>query len=84
MHPARRQGRLTVCCREGIMPPSADCPRESTAHRQHRDTAISIEQVHCTLDTLRKPDMLNKDLDAYSLETVWMFYHAAEEAGYRW
>jgi len=49
---------------------------------------IQAAQVGChiitaTNDILKKLSLLGKDLDAYSLETVEMFYKDAKAAGYR-
>ena len=49
---------------------------------------VQAEQVGChiitaTNDILKKLPLLGKDLDAYSLETVEMFYKDAKAAGYR-
>lgn len=49
---------------------------------------LQAEEVGChiitaTNDILKKLDILNKDLDQYSLETVEMFYKDAQAAGFK-
>lgn len=48
---------------------------------------FQAEEVGChiitvTNDVLKKLDLINKDLDEYSLETVKMFFNDAEKAGF--
>jgi transaldolase len=43
---------------------------------------IGCHIITVTNDILKKLDLLNKDLDKYSLETVEMFYKDAKAAGY--
>jgi transaldolase len=44
--------------------------------------AIGCHIITVTNDILRKLDLVGKDLQQYSLETVRMFYHDAQKAGY--
>jgi transaldolase len=48
---------------------------------------IQADQIGChiitaTTDVLKKLDLIGKDLTAYSLETVKMFYQDAKSAGF--
>lgn len=45
--------------------------------------AIGCHIITATNDILKKLSLVGKDLDAYSLETVEMFYKDAKAAGYR-
>jgi transaldolase len=45
--------------------------------------AIGCHIITATNDILKKLDLLGKDLDEFSLDTVKMFYRDASEAGYR-
>jgi len=47
----------------------------------HAD-AIGCHVITVTYDILRKLMLVGKDLDEYSLDTVKMFYHDAQKAGY--
>ncbi|HEX4795720.1 MAG TPA: transaldolase [Humisphaera sp.] len=47
----------------------------------HAD-AIGCQVITVTNDLLKKLDLIGKDLDEYSLETVRMFYDDARRAGY--
>ena len=44
--------------------------------------ALGCHIITVTNDVLKKLDLVGKDLDEYSLETVKMFYHDASAAGY--
>ena len=44
---------------------------------------IGCHVITATSDILKKIDLIGKDLDDYSLETVQMFYHDALTAGYK-
>jgi transaldolase len=56
-------------------------PREVLNVLQAREAGVDI--ITLTDDLLKKLDLLGKDLDEYSLETVRMFYRDAAGAGYR-
>jgi len=45
--------------------------------------AIGCHIITATSDILRKLDLIGKDLNEYSLDTVKMFYEDARKAGYR-
>jgi transaldolase len=45
--------------------------------------AIGCHIITVTTDILKKLQLIGKDLDEYSLETVKMFYDDAKKAGYR-
>jgi transaldolase len=45
--------------------------------------AVRCHIITATNDILKKLSLVGKDLDAYSLETVEMFYKDAKAAGYR-
>lgn len=45
--------------------------------------AIGCHIITATPDILRKLDLIGKDLQEYSLDTVKMFYEDARKAGYR-
>lgn len=45
--------------------------------------AIGCQIITATSDVLRKLELVGKDLDEYSLETVRMFYDDATKAGYQ-
>lgn len=47
----------------------------------HAD-AVGCHIITATPDILKKLALVGKDLDEYSLETVQMFYHDAQESGY--
>ena len=55
-------------------------PRESYNIIQANDVGCHI--ITITKDLQKKMDLFGKDLDAYSLETVKMFYRDATSAGY--
>ena len=44
--------------------------------------ALGCHIITVTNDVLKKLDLIGKDLDEYSLETVKMFYNDASAAGY--
>jgi len=44
--------------------------------------AVGCHVITATDDVLKKLDLIGKDLDAFSLETVHMFWNDAEKAGY--
>ena len=56
-------------------------PREVLNVVQAREVGVDI--ITLTDDLLKKLDLLGKDLDEYSLDTVRMFYGDAQTAGYR-
>ena len=43
---------------------------------------VGCHIITCTNDILKKLPLVGKDLDAYSLETVKMFYNDARAAGF--
>jgi transaldolase len=45
-------------------------------------SAIGCQIITVTNDILKKLDLVGKDLDDYSLETVQMFYRDAQAAGF--
>jgi transaldolase len=45
--------------------------------------AVGCHIITATTDILKKLNLVGKDLDEYSLETVRMFYDDARKAGYR-
>ena len=45
--------------------------------------AVGCHVITATMDILRKLDLVGKDLEEFSLETVQMFYHDACKAGFR-
>ena len=55
-------------------------PREVLNVVQAREAGVDI--ITLTDDLLKKLDLLGKDLEEYSLETVRMFYGDARAAGY--
>jgi transaldolase len=48
----------------------------------HADT-IGCHIITVTNDIIKKLDLVNYDLDEYSLDTVKMFHNDASQAGYR-
>ena len=44
--------------------------------------AIGCHIITVTNDLLKKLDLIGKDLSDYSLDTVKMFYHDAQKAGF--
>lgn len=44
--------------------------------------SIGCHVIAATTEILNKLDLIGKDLDEYSLETVRMFRHDAEASGY--
>jgi transaldolase len=44
---------------------------------------IGCHIITATTDILKKLDLIGKDLDEYSLDTVRMFYQDAASAGFR-
>ena len=44
--------------------------------------AIDCHIITATKDILQKLELIGKDLNLYSLETVQMFYNDAQKAGY--
>jgi len=45
--------------------------------------AIGCQVITVTHDVLKKLQLVGKDLDEYSLETVKMFFNDAQKAGFR-
>jgi transaldolase len=45
--------------------------------------AVGCHIITATTDILKKLQLIGKDLEEYSLETVRMFYDDANKAGYR-
>jgi len=45
--------------------------------------AVGCHIITATSDVLKKIPLIGKDLDEFSLDTVKMFYHDAQQAGYK-